>query len=125
MDEDTVLQFVRTVIPSAWTLELLLLLHRDPQQQWTCEGLVRELRGTLGLVFQNLSVLINAGLVAETGDGRFTYRPKSAELSALADGLAELYAQKPITVLKTIFTTPSDKIRLFADAFFFKKPNER
>lgn len=124
MGEDDILQFVRNWVPSAWTLELLLLLCRDPGSPWTCEALVRELRGTLSLVMQNLAVLTNAGLIAETADGRYAYRPQTPELAALVDGLARLYRQKPITVLQTIFTTPSDKIRLFADAFFFKKPGE-
>lgn len=124
MDENDVLQFVRARLPSAWTLELLLLFHRSPQTSWTCEALVQELRGTLGLVMQNLSMLINAGLVAETDDGRYAYRPRAPELAALVDALAALYTQKPVAVLKTIFTAPSDKIRLFADAFFFKKPGE-
>lgn len=86
---------------------------------------MRELRGTLDLVTQNLSVLINAGLVAEVDNGHYAYRPQSPDAAALVDGLADLYTRKPITVLRTIFTTPNEKIRLFADAFFFKKPDER
>jgi hypothetical protein len=123
--EDDILQFVRGHLPSTWTLELLLLLQRERQAAWTCEALVRELRATLGLVTQNLGVLTNAGLVAETDDGRYAYRPQSDELAALVDGLEELYARKPVTVLRTILTTPNEKIRLFADAFLFKKPGER
>jgi len=124
VSEDDVLQFVRSRVPSAWTLELLLLLHRERTSVWTCEALVRELRATLSLVMQNLAVLVDAGLVEETPEGRYTYRPRTPELAALIDDLAALYTQKPITVLRTIFTTPSDKIRLFADAFFFKKRDE-
>lgn len=103
-------------------LELLLLLHRERESTWTCEALVRELRATLSLVMQNLGVLTEAGLVAEIEDGRYGYRPRTPQLAELVDGLAELYMRKPVTVLRTIFTTPNEKIRLFADAFFFKKP---
>ena len=124
MNEDDILLFVRNHVPSAWTLELLLLLHRERATSWTCEALVRELRATLSLVMQNLAVLVDAKLVVETADGRYAYLPQTPELAALIDDLAALYTQKPITVLRTIFTTPSDKIRLFADAFFFKKPDE-
>jgi len=97
-------------VPSAWTLDLLLLLHRDPRSSWSCEALVRELRGTLELVIQNLGVLITAGLVAETDDGSYAYRPLSPELAALADRLAALYAQKPVAVRNAIFA-PSDQVR--------------
>lgn len=123
MDEEGVLEFVRRRVPSAWALELLLLLHREPSP-WSREALVRELRGTLELVMQNLAVLISGGLAAETEDGRYAYRPQTPELAALVDGLAGLYTEKPITVLRTIFTTPSDRIRLFADTFSFRKPEE-
>lgn len=120
VSEEEILSFVRDRLPSAWALELLLLLQRDPQVAWTREALVRELRGTSGLVVQNLGFL-KPGLVAEVGDGGYVYRPESAELADYANGLAELYARKPITVLKAILTTPNTKIRSFADAFVFKK----
>ena len=50
LDEEVVLSFVRSAIKSAWSLELLLLLYRDPLQSWTGEALVRELRGSEHLV---------------------------------------------------------------------------
>jgi len=108
VDDSDVLQFVREHVPSAWTLDLLLLLHRDPQLSRSCEALVREMRGTLELVIQNLGVLITAGLVAETDDGAYAYRPASPELAALADRLAALYAQKPVAVRNAIFA-PSEQ----------------
>jgi hypothetical protein len=108
VDETDILQFVRTQVASAWMLELLLLLQRDPQSSWSCEALVRELRGTVELMIQNLGLLITAGLVAEVDDG-YGYRPKTAELAALVVAFAKLYAQKRVTVLHTIFA-PSEKI---------------
>ena len=103
VDDSDVLQFVRTRVPSAWTLDLLLLLQRDPRSSWSCKALVRELRGTLELVIQNLGVLVIAGLAAETGDGGYAYRPRTPELAALVEGLAALYAQKPVAVRNAIF----------------------
>lgn len=107
MDDSDVLQFVRSRVPSAWTLDLLLLLRRDPRSSWSCEALVRELRGTLELVIQNLGLLITAGLAVETDEGRYAYRPSSPELAALVDHLAALYARKPVTVRNAIFA-PSE-----------------
>ena len=103
VDDCDLLNFVRMHVPSAWTLDLLLLLHRDPQSSWSCEALVRELRGALELVMQNLGVLVTAGLVAETDDGGYAYRPSSSDLAAAVDGLARLYARKPVTVRNAIF----------------------
>ena len=120
MDEETVLSFVRSAIKSAWSLELLLLLYRNPQKAWTGKELVRELRGSEHLVSESVGMLSVAGLV-ELNDEGARYQPLSAELAELAAGLIELYAQKPTTVLRAIFTSPSEKIRSLSDAFLFKK----
>ena len=120
MDEEVVLSFVRSAIKSAWSLELLLLLHRDPRQSWTGEELVRELRGSEPLVSESVGCLSAAGLVELTEAGA-RYRPQSPELARLVAALVELYAQKPTTVVRAIFASPADKIRSFADAFLFKQ----
>jgi hypothetical protein len=111
VDDEEILLFVRNRVPSAWTLELLLLLHRDPQASWSREALARELRGTADLVAHNLSLLESAGLVAAVGDEGYAYRPGSAELADRVTALAALYAQKPVTILRTIFTAPNDRVR--------------
>lgn len=122
--EETVLSFVRSSIKSAWALELLLLVRRDPQRSWRIESLVRELRGSLALVNENLKTLNEIGLVVLIGDEACLYNPKSPELDALVSGLVDLYAQKPITVLRTIFTSPSDKIKSFSDAFLLRRSDD-
>ena len=109
VDEDAVLLFVRNRVPSAWTLDLLLLLYRGHASAWTCDVLVRELRATSIVVMQSLGELMDAGVIAEADDGRYVYCPHTPELAALIDDLAALYVQKPVTVLKTIFA-PSGKV---------------
>ena len=94
LDEEIVLTFVRSAIKSAWSLELLATA------QFTHQPL--------------------AGLI-ELGEAGVRYRPQSGEQAALATALVELYGQKPLTVLKAIFASPSDKIRSFSDAFLFQK----
>ena len=120
MDEEAVLSFVRSAIKSAWSLELLLLLYRDPDQAWTGEALVRELRGSEHLVDDSVATLADVGVVAVSEAGA-RYEPQSDEQRALVAALVELYRQKPLTVLKTIFASPSQKIRSFSDAFLFQK----
>ena len=122
--EEAVLSFVRSLIKSAWTLELLLLLHRDREREWELESLVRELRGSVALVTESLKALGNAGLILLTENETYLYKPRSPELEDLVSALVELHALKPITVLRTIFTSPSDKIRSFSDAFLLKRDDE-
>jgi hypothetical protein len=120
LDEEIVLSFVRSAIKSAWSLELLLLLYRDPQLWWTGEALVRELRGSEHLVNESVAALAAAGVV-ELGETGTRYGPQSSELGTLVTALVELYGQKPLAVLRAIFTSPSEKIRSFSDAFLFQK----
>lgn len=120
MDEEAVLSFVRGAIKSVWSLELLLLLHRDPNRSWLGEELVRELRGSEDLVNESAGILHAAGLIA-LGEAGVRYGPRSPELAQMVEALVALHAQKPITVMRTIFSSPADKIRSFSDAFLFKK----
>ena len=124
MSEDAVLSFARHSIKSAWTLELLLLLRRDPQRSWSLEALVRELRGSIALVAESLKALGAISLITQIADGAYRYNPKSPELDAIASALVELYSVKPITVLRTIFASPGEKIKSFSDAFLLKRDDE-
>lgn len=120
VSEEAVLSFVKGAIRSAWALELLLLMHREPKA-WSIDELVRELRASTGVVHESLAGLIAAGLAASRETGLYTYAPITPERAALVAALVELYSRKPLTVMNTIFSAPTDKIRSFADAFLFKK----
>jgi hypothetical protein len=120
VDEETVLAFVRSSIKSGWSLELLLLLHREPQKCWSVDALIRELRGSQHLVDKSVATLRAAGLLAVAEAG-VSYQPQSPERAELTAALADLYANKPITVMNAIFASPNDKIRSLSDAFLFQK----
>ena len=116
IQEEAVLSFLRSSIKSAWTLELLLLLHRDRERSWSFHELVRELRGSTALVTESLKALSDIGLIARIENETCRYKPNSPELDALVSSLVELYRIKPITVLRAIFTSPGEKIKSFPDA---------
>jgi hypothetical protein len=124
VNEEAVLSFVRNSLGSAWSVELLLLLQREPRRSWSAAALIRELRGSIQLVEESIAILEAAGLATVNTNGELAYQPRSPELAELVAALADLHARKPFTVLRTIFTSPSDKIRSFSDAFRFKKGNE-
>lgn len=121
MLSDEVLRFLRTWIASVWALELLLLLQRRRERAWKIEDLIRELRGSIGIVTTALSELQNADLVTAEPDGSFRYRPSTPELDGTVAAVAKAYADYPYAVSQAIFTAPSHKIQLFADAFRIKK----
>jgi DNA-binding HxlR family transcriptional regulator len=117
--EEDLLAFVGTTIGSVWTLELLLLLKRHPQRSWRTEELIRELRGSQVVIAEALKMLQGAGLVVEDAGGH-RYQAASSRLDELVSELETAYATKPMTVIKAIVAAPSDKLRIFSDAFRFK-----
>jgi DNA-binding MarR family transcriptional regulator len=122
--EDAILEFVGKAFRSVWHMELLLVLYQEPRHAWQVDALARELRASISVVSQSLDALIAAGLVAVVNDEACCFRPNSAELAELADGLIDLYNRKPRTVLRTIFAERRDRIQTFADAFRLRKRDD-
>jgi len=116
-----VLHFVQAFVPSVWTLELLLLMRREPARAWTAAMLLAELRSSTLIVANGLATLLAAGLIVEEAEGRYLYQPARAELGEMVDRLAAAYRDFPFAVTQAILSAPNDKIRIFADAFRLKK----
>ena len=51
-------EMVETSFSSVWSLELLLVLRRDPERNWTPEQLVDELRSSDLVVAQSMDGLL-------------------------------------------------------------------
>lgn len=118
---EDVAQFLRTSIPSVWTLETLLLMQRAAARVWNAQDLIRELKSSALVVAQALAALGATGLVLEEAPGEYRYQPARAELAELVERVAAAYAEFPFAVTQAILAAPSDKIRTFADAFRIKK----
>ena len=114
--EQDLFGFIREQLRSVWALELLLLMRRRSDRAWTPHELVGELRASQTLVTDNLAIFERAGLVRADEDGRYTFAPVSPVLAALCDQLAEVYAERPVTVINAI-VSPPDKLQDLADAF--------
>ena len=120
MTEDDVLDFVRNAIGSVWALELLLLLHRSPNQAWNDADLIASLRATTRVVAEGLATLCSKGVVMVDEAGRSAtvrHRRPWARRSTL---WPHCYARKPMAVTNAILSSRNDKIRTFADAFRFR-----
>jgi len=120
VNENDVLAFVQRSIKSVWALELLLLLRRDRQRIWRPEDMVLEMRSSDAAVAEALTGLRSIGFTAADSAGLHTYQPASAELDRIAERIEEVYAAKPLAVVKAITSAPNDKLRLFSDSFKLK-----
>lgn len=114
------LNLLRSSIKSIWSLELLLLMKRDPGRAWSSDDLIQEMRSSTVVVQEALGHFQQAGLVAQEADGAFRYRPAAALLDQWAGEIETAYAQKPSAVMKLIFSSPDSKVQIFADSFLFR-----
>jgi hypothetical protein len=114
-------RFLRNSVRSVWDLELLLFLRREKARSWTADELIHELRASLPIVTDALSMLQKTGFVNETAKGEYRFWPASPELDRTANELADAYANFPAAVTEAIWSAPNAKIRTFADAFKIKK----
>jgi hypothetical protein len=121
VNEDDILAFVRDVIRSVWTLDLLLLLQRNSIVTWPVPDLVTALHANARIVTESLAALRVAGLAEVNEAGLHHYCPASTQLADTVAALAAMYTHKPVAVVRAIFSAPNDKIQTFADAFRFKK----
>jgi hypothetical protein len=112
--------FIRSSFRSVWSLEVLLLLKRDPRG-WTSEDIVATLRASDLIVSQSLAALVAAGLVVIDGQGRAEYRPAGDDAGDMADEAEKLYAQSPDAVRRLILGSSASGLAAFANAFRVRK----
>lgn len=117
---DDALTLLRSSIRSVWALELLLLLRRHPDHDWSNGDLVRELRGSDVVVQEALGGFLGAGLLVALADGRHRYQPAAPILDKWVEEIAQAYATRPSAIIREIFAAPGNKVRIFADSFRFR-----
>lgn len=113
---EEVRRLVATHIQSVEQLEVLLLLCRERDRDWTAEQVAAELRIDSGSAGARLEDLRARGFV-ECASERYRFQTKSPELSRSVEALAEAYRERRVSLINLIFSKPVDKVRLFADAF--------
>jgi hypothetical protein len=118
--EDEIAGFIRSSFRSVWSLELLLLLKRDPRL-WRHGEIVTALRASEVIVAQSLDFLTAAGLVSIDEAGGAAYRPASERSATLVEDTESLYARGPDAVRRLIVGAIPNPLTAFADAFRLRK----
>ena len=108
-------------LQSFWALDLLTLLHRDRARRWTVDAVTRELRSTESLVREIIASLEHRGLLARDADGSVRYQPSAPELDDLVGRLLHCCAERPLALMREIYSRPNKKLRIFSDAFKLRK----
>jgi hypothetical protein len=113
-------RFIAASFRSVWSLELLLLLKREPGFHERSE-LVEKLRGSELVVVQGLEGLLAAGLVVIDGAGRAQFMPASADLMRSIERAEELYIRKPDAVRRLIVGAGTRGLDAFSNAFVLRR----
>jgi hypothetical protein len=99
--DDDLISFIAAWVGSIWTLELLLLLKREPRP-WDAKSMILELRSSRGIIEDGLQTLQNAGFLTQDHSGRYRFHAASSQLNDIAAGIEALYRTKPTFVIKAI-----------------------
>lgn len=120
---DDVARLLATRIQSVIELEVLLYLRRNPGQELTAAAIARAMyidpAGAAGV----LEALQRRGFLAAGAGAEptFRYQPSSPELARALDELDRIYAERRVTIISLIFSKPNESLRMFSDAFRFRK----
>lgn len=118
--------FIKKNISSIEQLEVLLLLYRDPSREWTAEELSKELYVSPEAAVNRLNDFCMRGFcVSNAADvPRYRFNPGMGHLDSVIRDLRTAYEQRRVRVINLIFSSPSDHLRSFSDAFKFRKDDE-
>lgn len=113
-------EFLLAHVDSIESLEVLLLLADRPMVAFTAEQVSDQLRTAAASAANRLSHLHTHRLV-DIVDGSAYRLRDDAELAETLKQVAEAYRQWRVTVVTLIYSRPSEVVRVFSDAFVFKK----
>lgn len=121
---DDVQKLIGEHITSVEQLEILLLLRDRPEPGWTARRVSEEMRTSERSAATRLEDLRKRGFLArreEGGESVYGFAPASEWLRRTVGRLASAYAERRYTVIDLIFAKPIDRLRVYADAFRFRK----
>lgn len=101
-------------------LEVLLLLHSDPDRSWTAADVGAQLKTSEEAARLRLSDLHQRGFAATGDKDTFQYRPSTKATAAAVAALAAIYPERRHAVITLIFSRPPEALKSFSEAFRLK-----
>lgn len=115
-------KLIATAIGSVMALELLLLLYRRPEREWSAEEAALELQTARGWTHTRLSEFSRQGLLSESGESHaYRYYPETMDLNAAVAALASAYEERPADVIAFIHSKPSRGFWSLLEGFRFPR----
>jgi hypothetical protein len=102
-------RFLHTSIHSAAQLEVLLLLARNEEKEWSAAEVSRSLASSPEIAAPALAALEKLGLLTHTDNSAaeplYLYAPADRTLRRIVEALAVLYQKRRFSVLDLIYAT--------------------
>lgn len=118
---EEILKFLESSIDSVEQLRVLLLLHSDPEREWSTAEITKELRSADSSIEQRLNALYDREvLVRLLEPGRHKFTPSSEEIRKNIQQLEQVNQSKPYRVIDAIYSRRANALDAFVDAFKFK-----
>ncbi|HVM19297.1 MAG TPA: MarR family winged helix-turn-helix transcriptional regulator [Egibacteraceae bacterium] len=111
--------FIKDHLSSVAQLEILLLIHAQQEAFHSPEEVAEQLRIEPGWAAAEMERLCGHGLceVQRDNGDRYRFSPDDPRHATVVDDLATAFSTHRVSVITLIFSTPSDSIGSFADAF--------
>jgi hypothetical protein len=118
-------QLIARHLSSMEHVDVLVLLAKEPAHRWSTSEIRERLRLANDVPSRVFTDLVASGLIArEPGDTpRYQYQPSSSSLREAVASLLIVYEERPVTLVRTVYSRPS-AVQSFADAFIIKKKSE-
>jgi predicted ArsR family transcriptional regulator len=118
--------FIKDKIQTVLRLEVLLLLHDQQFRSFTASEIANELGFETEATQDQLTALEAIGLVTQstTDESQYKYQPVNETLGSTVKQLAAAYSTQRVPILSVILADPSDRTRLFAEAFRIIRRND-
>ena len=112
-------RFLQGNIASVDAAEVLLLLYRNNERDWSPGEVLARLGPVLSEaeVKKILDDFRSKGLVSET----YRYLPSSQELAAHVNTLATAYEERPVTLFRLIYALRQTGLQALAEAFRLRR----
>lgn len=118
--------FVTASIDSVEQVHVLLSLHANPERSWTVAELTRELRSADVSIERRIEDLRLRNVLARgEAPGTVSFKPASEVARNCIELLAKAYRERPTRVIELIYSKPPLAVQAFADAFRFRKDEDK
>ena len=121
---DELRSLIQETIPTLDAAELLLLLAHHRERPYSVQSIIVDMRPAAvseSTARRYLQQFESRGLVSRREDETYQYAPVAPELEAAVRALTRVYNERPVTLVRMIYSLKDEKIRSFADAFRLKK----